>query len=170
MTDGEFWAIIDGTCGQDRDDSDAWFNRLKDALMELPPEEIVAWDEEFHRLLNRAHTVDLWGAAYLINGGASDDGFYYFRCWLIGMGREVYEKAVADPDTLADFVQPDVEVEAEIYSVGHVAWQAVTGKSDEEPYPCQFGEELLQGEDWDYDDDSEVRARLPRLAELCLEA
>ncbi|MFL6076856.1 MAG: DUF4240 domain-containing protein [Mycobacteriales bacterium] len=32
---------------------------------------------------------DLWGAAYLINGGASDDGFDYFRGWLIARTRGV---------------------------------------------------------------------------------
>jgi hypothetical protein len=33
---------------------------------------------------------DLRAAAYLINGGASDDGFEYFRGRLITQGREVY--------------------------------------------------------------------------------
>ncbi len=32
---------------------------------------------------------DLWGAAWVLLGGASDDAFDYFRCWLIGQGREV---------------------------------------------------------------------------------
>jgi hypothetical protein len=31
---------------------------------------------------------DQWGAAYLANGGCSDDGFDYFRGWLIGQGRK----------------------------------------------------------------------------------
>jgi hypothetical protein len=44
----------------------------------------------------------LWAAAYLINGGCSDDGFESFRCWLIVQGRTVFERSVADPDTLAD--------------------------------------------------------------------
>jgi hypothetical protein len=44
---------------------------------------------------------DQWGAAYLANGGCSDDGFDYFRGWLIGQGRKVYETVLADPDSLA---------------------------------------------------------------------
>jgi hypothetical protein len=44
----------------------------------------------------------LWAAAYVINGGCSNDGFEYFRGWLIVQGREVFEHVVADPGTLAD--------------------------------------------------------------------
>jgi hypothetical protein len=36
----------------------------------------------------------------LINGGMSDDGFTDFRYWLISRGRDVYERALADPDSL----------------------------------------------------------------------
>jgi len=31
-----------------------------------------------------------------------NDGFAYFRCWLIGQGRLVYERAMADPDSLGE--------------------------------------------------------------------
>lgn len=41
-------------------------------------------------------------AASLILGGCSDDGFEYFRGRLIAQGREVFERSVADPDSLAD--------------------------------------------------------------------
>lgn len=95
---------------------------------EAEPGEIIEWNHIFDRLAARAHTVDLWGAAYLINGGASDDGFYYFRCWLIGMGREVYEAAVANPDSLADAAAEGIDAEAEIYSAAHQAWMVVTGR------------------------------------------
>ena len=107
-------------------------------------------------------------AAYVINGGASDDGFYYFRCWLIGMGRRVYEAALADPDSLADAVLPGIDAEAEIYAAAHSAWMAVTGRPDTDPYPARNEGAELRGEAWDFDDDEEVRRRLPRLAAIYL--
>jgi len=48
-----------------------------------------------------SYRVDLWGAAYLINGGCSDDAFEYFRGWLIVQGRGTYERIVADPPILS---------------------------------------------------------------------
>ncbi|MFD6293827.1 DUF4240 domain-containing protein [Streptomyces sp. NPDC060235] len=41
-------------------------------------------------------------AAYLIGGGCSNDSFMDFRAGLIALGRDWYEKATADPDSLAD--------------------------------------------------------------------
>jgi hypothetical protein len=44
----------------------------------------------------------LWAAAYVINGGCSDDGFDYFRAWLMLQGQGTFGQAVADLDSPAD--------------------------------------------------------------------
>jgi hypothetical protein len=49
-------------------------------LKNRQPKEIVACDLLFHGETDALYTVDHWGPACLINGSASDDGFYYFRC------------------------------------------------------------------------------------------
>ena len=41
------------------------------------------FEAAFRRYLNEAYTWDLWGAADVIHGGCSDDGFEYFRRWLV---------------------------------------------------------------------------------------
>jgi Protein of unknown function (DUF4240) len=53
-------------------------------------------------LMVESYRWELWGAAELLNGGASGDGFEYFRAWLIAQGRAVYEAAMRDPDSLAE--------------------------------------------------------------------
>jgi hypothetical protein len=169
MTQDQFWEIIAKACRSDLHKTEEWDQELQTALMKYEPTKIVEWNNIFDRLTARAYTVDLWGAAYIINGGASDDGFYYFRCWLIGMGRCVYEAAVANPDSLADVVDPSIDAEAEIYAVAHQAWMAVTGTPDTDPYPARNVHAELRGEDWDFDNDEEVHRRLPRLAALYLE-
>jgi hypothetical protein len=161
-----FWAIIAKACRSNpRKAEEEWAERLQKALEKLPADEIVEWNHIFDRLATQAYTIDLWGAAYLINGGASDDGFYYFRCWLIGMGQEVYEAAIANPDSLADVnLPPEVDAEAEIYAAAHLAWIAVTGKTYDDPYPARNESARLRGRRWDFDDDEQVRRRFPRLA------
>jgi hypothetical protein len=111
-----------------------------------------------------AHTWNLWGAAYLINGGCSDDGFVYFCAWLIGRGRAVYEAAVADPDTLADVVEEvgygEYELEM-LMGVATPAYEEMTG----EPMP-KTGVRWPsnpKGREWDFEDDAKMRRRLPRL-------
>ncbi len=168
MDQERFWDIVAKACRSDLRKVDRWDTKLQAALSKLEAAEIIEWNHIFDRLAARAYTVDLWGAAYVINGGASDDGFYYFRCWLIGMGRDVYEAAVANPDSLADVVHPDIDAEAEIYAAAHQAWMVVTGRPDTDPYPARNEDAELRGDDWNFDDDDEVRRRLPRLAAIYL--
>jgi len=169
MDQSQFWDIIAKACRADLHAAEEWDAKLQAALMHFEPAEIVEWNHIFDRLAAQAYTVDFWGAAYIINGGASDDGFYYFRCWLIGMGRDIYEAAIANPDSLADVVDPRIDAEAEIYAAAHQAWMAVTGKPDTAPYPARKERAELQGEDWNFDDNEEIRRRLPRLAAIYLE-
>lgn len=92
----EFWDVIE----QARADvgsaaADAVAARATEVLALLPPAQIAAAAQPLWDLMADSYRGDLWAAAYLINGGASDDGFEYFRGWLITQGREVFERAVA---------------------------------------------------------------------------
>ncbi|MEX0728980.1 MAG: DUF4240 domain-containing protein [Planctomycetaceae bacterium] len=166
MEINRFWKLIIEAGLRDILDHEDWAEQLEATLSRLRADEIVEWNQYFDRCAADAYTADLWGAAYLINGGAGDDGFYYFRCWLIGMGRDVYEAALTNPDNLADVVDPSKDAEAEIYAAAHCAWMKVTGHSYEDPYPARNEHAELKGEMWDFDDDDEVQKRLPRLAAL----
>jgi hypothetical protein len=53
-------------------------------------------------MMDRAYSYNLWGAAYVIHGGCGDDTFNDFRSSLISRGRASFERALADPDSLAD--------------------------------------------------------------------
>ena len=170
MDHARFWQVIETACRSDPSSAE-WDQRLTETLIRLPADEIIEWNHIFDRLAKSAYTTDLWAAAYLINGGASDDGFYYFRCWLIGMGRDIYGKAMADPDTLADVVSPTwdaegIDAEAEIYAAAHRAWMQVTGQPDTAPYPARSETTALVGQDWDFDDAELMRRKLPRLSAM----
>lgn len=167
MNQEEFWNIVAEACRTDPRKSEEWDGQLRVVLSTRSPDEIIEWDRIFEWLAAQAYTVDLWGAAYIINGGASDDGFYYFRCWLICMGQKVYEAAILNPDSLADVVVPGIDAEAETYAAAHRAWMTVTGRPDTDPYPAHVERAALRGEVWDFDDEEEVQRRLPRLAALC---
>lgn len=171
MNHTQFWQIISDQCSSDPHSADEWDTKLTDALTKLSPQEIIEWNHIFDELAQQAYRTDLWAAAYLINGGASDDGFYYFRCWLIGMGETIYKNAIANPDSLADIASPawfaeGIEAESEIYAAAHKAWMRVTGNDYKADYPARNESVELAGDEWDFDDDTEMRKRLPRLAAL----
>ena len=71
-------------------------------LRRLPLEEVRSFHAHFDECKDRAYSWELWAAAYIIGGGCSDDAFSDFRSTLISMGRQTFEQALADPQSLAD--------------------------------------------------------------------
>ena len=101
---------------------------LEDRLSILPADEIIDFEHHLGRMVDLAYRWDLWGAAYIINGGCSDDGFEYFRGWLVARGKAIFDAALRDPDTLAD-VADDENAECETFlSVALPAYKRASGK------------------------------------------
>jgi hypothetical protein len=97
-----FWGLIERSRRQthDRDGRAGW---LAERLAVVPRSDIEDFQLQLDRLRDQVDTWQMWGAATLVfQGGCSDDSFWYFQLWLIGQGRETFERAAADPDTLAD--------------------------------------------------------------------
>lgn len=135
MTESEFWQLIEKTRtdagGDSTDAAAAQAELLVEELSDLEPDDIRDFDRFWARRHAEAFRWDLWGAAWLINGGCSDDGFDAFRDWLIGRGRRIYEAALASPDTLADVADGPVECE----DLGFAALQAYEDVTGEELPP-----------------------------------
>jgi hypothetical protein len=77
----------------------------------------------------------LRGAAYLINGGASYDGFEYLRWWLIGQGQSVFEAVLVNSESLTAVITNDViwgDTEFECEAVGYVSMKAYKKKPGQE--------------------------------------
>lgn len=127
MPADRFWELIDRTTKYQAD-QDAQVQALNGELHTLSAAEIEAFERAFQQQKRRTHTWDLWGAAYVMNGGASDDGFEYFQRWLISRGRRVYEAAPADPESLADLPGEPGEYEFEGFAtVAADVWAEKTG-------------------------------------------
>jgi hypothetical protein len=133
MNADRFWSIIAATGGP-RADADVQETLLRAQLEALTVDELVAFEVAYRHSLNAAYTWELWGAAYVVNGGCSDDGFEYFRRWLVARGREAYETGVRDPDALARMELapgPDGAWEHEgIYYIAREVFQAKGGQGD----------------------------------------
>jgi hypothetical protein len=106
MDPRQLWQLIERSKAESKGDCDRQANALTVLLLELPATAIVAFDRLCDQYLNQAYRNDLWAAAYFINGGCSDDGFDFFRRWLIGQGETVYIAALRDPESLLSVVKP----------------------------------------------------------------
>lgn len=129
----EFWKIIEKAISP-TDPPHLQIESLRSELARLPLQRIISFENAFRHYVNQAYTWDLWGAAYVVHGGCSDDGFEYFRRWLVARGRDVYERSLVDPDHLASIegqLGPDGVWEFEdIYYVAVDVFEAMGGEGD----------------------------------------
>ena len=72
--------------------------------------DLTEFDAFSKSLLVESYNWDIVGAAVLLAGFCSDDLVVDFIGWLISMGKNTYENAVRDPNSLAVFVgDPSIE-------------------------------------------------------------
>ena len=171
MNEEKFWQLIENAKARSDGETDAQLENLRENLEKLSPEEIVAFDRLFDKFFWQSYDWKLWAAAYLINGGCSDDGFDYFRAGLILQGEKVFKAALADPETLTevlDFEDGDlaessdwaIGVEEFLYLPSEV-YERLTG--EEIPHEISSRREP-SGEDWE---EKDVEKVLPKLAKYC---
>ncbi|MEV5322446.1 DUF4240 domain-containing protein [Streptomyces sp. NPDC052687] len=166
MDETEFWELIDTTRQSAEGDPEEQAELLVDRLLQLDPEAVLDFARHFEARYNRAYRWDLWGAAWVLLDGASDDAFDFFRCWLIGQGREVFEGALHDPDSLADLLDDfDEEIDGDGEDLGYAAdeaYEQLTGTVAPDlgipPAPAE-----PEGTPVNFEDESALAERYPRL-------
>jgi hypothetical protein len=123
-----FWEIIETAGGASCEDRAA---AVTAKLVQLGREETAEFVRLFDGTLAQLYTWDLWAVAYIIQGGCSDDGFEYFRGWVISQGRRAHSLALSDPGALGLAIDPDSEDEEreceDLLYAGVQAYEELTG-------------------------------------------
>jgi hypothetical protein len=96
------WAVIERVHSVAKGNLEASIEAFRTELEALDDERLLAVEAAFAAAMTRAYDYRLWGAAYVIHGGCGDDAFWDFRAGLVALGREVFEAALRDPDSLAE--------------------------------------------------------------------
>jgi hypothetical protein len=167
MTADEFWSLIQST--RPKKNPEQHVDKLIETLAAGGESLVLDFSKWWFKFHGAAYRWDLWGAAYIMNGGCSDDGFTDFRSWLVLQGNKVYHTAIKDPDSLANVdVRPD-DAAWECYP-GPTAFEKATGKDADAFYAAleaQHGPLPKQpelGEGWDFEDTDEMNERYPKLS------
>lgn len=159
MTRDQFWSILEKVHRGSGSDIDKRFELLETALGELSLAQVQSFDAHFEDCRDRAYKWGLWGAAHVMGGGCSDDKFWDFRSTLITCGRNIFERALKDPDSLADLpfeLGDSLQVEGISYIAGEVAVRLGGDVLDRsKPHPKK-----PSGKKWD---ETELATLYPRL-------
>ena len=103
----DFWSLIRQSYEAAKGDLDVQVELLVEKLVDGTIEDILAYNSIFEDLMDQSNIATLWDAANIIGCGCGNDDFRDFRGWLIAHGKEVYENAIADPESLVDLVKFD---------------------------------------------------------------
>jgi hypothetical protein len=187
----EFWAMVEdarrGVSDLAARADETIAAQLVARLAAGGPETVLAFHEQFSKAYGSLYRWDVWAAAYLIGRGCSDDSFSDFCAGVIGLGRTWYERVLGHPDALAEHPlvrraaaerDTDVVFSELINFATSSAYERITGDADAfydalETVRRGANDDDVgpsdMGEDFDFDDDDEMRRRLPGLAELLLD-
>ena len=174
MDEEQFWAIVQTAVDEAGNDEDEYLEVVKRELSKLSLKEMIGFRLRTDKLLYDSYTSEMWCAGYLMNGGCSDDGFEYFRLWVISRGRKVYEAAMANPDNLIDYIGDDDEMDFfEFESFWYVALEAFEEAVDAELYDYVDDDNFKTCEgnypnfefNWEEDEPESMQKLCPRLFE-----
>jgi hypothetical protein len=114
MDEKKFWSLIEQSRQKAKHNPELQMTQLEELLSPLSETEFLTFYDIFDSLYAKSYEGNLWGAAYIISGGCSDDGFDYFRAWLIAQGKDTFYNALENPDSLVkvanhEDVYPELE-------------------------------------------------------------
>jgi hypothetical protein len=169
MDEEQFWSIIEDAKSASKT-LEEYVPNMIDELSKLSSTEIIGFYLREQKLRFDSYSSDLWCAAYIMNGGCSDDCFEYFRCWLIAQGKDFFYTSVRTPDSLADHYSKEIEY-YEFEDMMYVASDAFEKKTGKEIQDFVDYDEFKTNEahypdfefTWEEDDIESMKAVCPNL-------
>ncbi len=160
MDEDRFWMLIETSKKNSQGNYEKQQNELTKELIKLDAIEILKFDNRFRTLRGNAYKWELWGAAYIMNGGCSDDCFSDFRDWLIGRGKEIYYNAMSNPETLV-FQNHDMDND-DWEGLGYVSMTCYEEKTGQD-MPKGIQENFdITGDEWQEEGD-DLKNKFPKL-------
>ena len=154
-----FWKIIETSKSKSLGDYEKQQSELEKELTKLTANKVLEFDNKFRNLRGEIYNWNFWAAAYIINGGCSDDCFSDFRGWLIGQGQSIYENAIQNIETLTELNETnDGDWEGLSYIPTEV-YEKKTG--NDMPQGIQENFEIT-GDEWE-EDENDLKNRFPKL-------
>ena len=160
MYETKFWKCIDQASS-----SGDFDNHLKKNLCDLGFDEIISFKNILLQKLVEAYIFPLLAANFVISSYVSDDGFKEFRAWLVSKGQQVFQNAINNPETIADWLDEN-EVDdirgAEFLYIADEAYTELGGNEDNFYKKVQFPLEPNMNMAWP-ENKKEFQLQYPKL-------
>jgi Protein of unknown function (DUF4240) len=134
MGEENFWILLEASRPKIGCAPDEQAKLMTDLLAKKDREQIIDFENIRLSVLHRLYTWPLLKANFIVLGYVSDDVFEDFRHWIILNGRENYEKTLANPNCLHEYIHVDNPIEEIIGEpllyVAENAWTIIGQEED----------------------------------------
>lgn len=161
VDDAKFWSIIHNARSDSNGAIELFNEYIVDQLQDLKSTEIKRFQNTLIDKVEHMNHWSLWALAHISQDGCSDDGFLYFRSWLISIGEDAYNHAVTDLNGLLPLVPSDGLAENEgLLFAAFEAYDIRSGGKEMELRERK--DKLPKGEEWD---ETNVNRKYPEIAD-----
>ncbi|QDU61572.1 hypothetical protein Pan216_24330 [Planctomycetes bacterium Pan216] len=151
MSEEVFWDVI-STCREQAEEDEDYPGLLEEKLESFGKRSIVSFQNILSERMSKLYRQDLWAIASIISGGfCSDDGFEYFRAWIISQGSEAYQRWLDAPEKAAETIEPSENVECELLLYAAPEAYSSKGGGDIDEHLREVPLDLV-GEPWQEED------------------
>lgn len=169
LADGEnksmdFWQIIKDAKVNSPDKTDISL-ALESILNTLAADDVHDFDKELSDKISELYSEDILRVASLLKGPLTDDGFHYFRLYLILQGEETYTLSLEKPEDAGLKVQKFYMfsfIKYEVAEFTHIPSAVYKNKTGKDIKYNLSNFEKVKLEAWQ-DQDTDLKSRFPKL-------
>jgi hypothetical protein len=129
MNSEMFWELIERANQEANGSIEKQTAILTDILVGFEVKDIIEFEAQYVQKQNEAYHQLLWEACEFITCGGGEQNFLNFRAWLISRGKDVFTKALENPDSLHEILDAESREEARYELFSYVAAEAYEAKT-----------------------------------------
>lgn len=136
MTEQIFWELMDKSRAGLNTNFETQCVNLSELLMDYSEEEILSFEHQLRIQIERANTWTMMAASFVVCSFISDDTYEDFRAWVVGQGKQNFDKILRDPSEICNLLKPgqvkDMGGEHLLFSAINAYLEKVDAGDDEE--------------------------------------
>ena len=140
MNSEMFWELIERAKQEANGSLEKQIAILTDILADFESKDIIEYQALYVQKQDEAYHLLLWEACEFITCGGGEQNFLNFRAWLISRGKDVFAKALENPDSLHEILDSESREDASYELFSYIAARAYRVKTGRLPatFPVSF--------------------------------
>ena len=130
-----FWELIEKAKQEANGSLEKQTAILIDILSEFELNDIIEFEALYVQKQDEAYHQLLWEVCDFITCGGGEQNFLDFRAWLIAQGKDIFTRALENPDSLHNILDSESREDARYELFSYVASKAYSAKTGGKPIP-----------------------------------